>query len=70
MLFDSEGLAGKRGGRRSVKVAKGKKGYQTERNLLAAWRWALVWAIGKLTWLVLGGDPAARSHRVEQFTAL
>ena len=24
----------------------------------------------KLTWLVLGGDPAARSHRVEQFTAL
>jgi hypothetical protein len=20
----------------------------------------------KLTWLVLGGDPAARSHRVEQ----
>ena len=27
-------------------------------------------ANGKLTWLVLGGDPAARSHRVEQFTAL
>jgi len=26
--------------------------------------------VGKLTWLVLGGDPAARSHRVEQFTAL
>ncbi len=25
---------------------------------------------GKLTWLVLGGDPAARFHRVEQFTAL
>jgi len=25
---------------------------------------------GKLTWLVLGGDPVARSHRVEQFTAL
>ena len=25
---------------------------------------------GKLTWLVLGEDPAARSHRVEQFTAL
>ena len=24
----------------------------------------------KLTWLVLGGDPAARSHRVEQFIAL
>ena len=24
----------------------------------------------KLTWLVLGGDPAVRSHRVEQFTAL
>jgi hypothetical protein len=24
----------------------------------------------KLTWLVLGGDPADRSHRVEQFTAL
>ena len=24
----------------------------------------------KLTWLVLGGDPAARSHRVEHFTAL
>ena len=23
-----------------------------------------------LTWLVLGGDPVARSHRVEQFTAL
>ena len=27
-------------------------------------------ACSKLTWLVLGGDPAARSHRVEQFTAL
>ena len=26
--------------------------------------------ITKVTWLVLGGDPAARSHRVEQFTAL
>ena len=26
--------------------------------------------IGKLTWLALGGDPAARSRRVEQFTAL
>ena len=25
---------------------------------------------GKLTWLVLGGDPPARSRRVEQFTAL
>jgi hypothetical protein len=24
----------------------------------------------KLTWLVLGGDPAVCSHRVEQFTAL
>ena len=24
----------------------------------------------KLTWLVLGGDPAARSRRVEQLTAL
>ena len=24
----------------------------------------------KLTWLVLGGDLAARSHRVEQLTAL
>ena len=24
----------------------------------------------KLTWLALGGDPAARSRRVEQFTAL
>ena len=24
----------------------------------------------KLTWLVLGGDPAARSYRVEQFTSL
>ena len=24
----------------------------------------------KLTWLVLGGDPAARSHRVEHFSAL
>ena len=29
------------------------------------WSWLL-----KLTWLVLGEDPAARSHRVEQFTAL
>ena len=28
------------------------------------------WASGKLTWLVLGGDPAVRSRRVEQFTAL
>ena len=26
--------------------------------------------VSKLTWLVLGGDSAARSHRVEQFTAL
>ena len=26
--------------------------------------------VDKLTWLVLGEDPAARSHRVEQFTAL
>ena len=26
--------------------------------------------MSKLTWLVLGGDPVARSHRVEQFTAL
>ena len=26
--------------------------------------------MSKLTWLVLGEDPAARSHRVEQFTAL
>ena len=26
--------------------------------------------ICKLTWLVLGEDPAARSHRVEQFIAL
>ena len=30
----------------------------------------LVTACYKLTWLVLGGDPVARSHRVEQFTAL
>ena len=29
-----------------------------------------LWECFKLTWLVLGGDPAARSHRVEQFTAL
>ena len=26
--------------------------------------------LSKLTWLVLGGDPAVCSHRVEQFTAL
>ena len=26
--------------------------------------------LNKLTWLVLGGDLAARSHRVEQLTAL
>ena len=26
--------------------------------------------VSKLTWLVLGGDPAARSRRVEQLTAL
>ena len=25
---------------------------------------------GKITWLVLGVDPAARYHRVEQLTAL
>ena len=31
---------------------------------------ALKEGISKLTWLVLGGDPAARSHRVEQLTAL
>ena len=34
------------------------------------WHCALASALFKLTWLVLGGDPAARSHRVEQFTAL
>ena len=35
--------------------------------------WSMIRCFGylcKLTWLVLGGDPAARSHRVEQFTAL
>ena len=35
--------------------------------------WSIIGCVGylcKLTWLVLGGDPAARSHRVEQFTAL
>ena len=32
--------------------------------------WPPVLAVCKLTWLVLGEDPAARSHRVEQFTAL
>ena len=35
--------------------------------------WSIIRCVGylfKLTWLVLGGDPAARSHRVEQFTAL
>lgn len=26
--------------------------------------------LNKLTWLVLGGDPTAHSHRVEQLTAL
>ena len=31
---------------------------------------ALAGRFFKLTWLVLGGDPAARSHRVEQLTAL
>ena len=35
----------------------------------ACW-WRMLRVMGKLTWLVLGGDPAARSHRVEQFTAL
>jgi len=36
--------------------------------------WFVSWGrftwVFKLTWLVLGEDPAARSHRVEQFTAL
>ena len=35
--------------------------------------WSMIRCFGylcKLTWLVLGGDPAARSHRVEQFNAL
>ena len=33
--------------------------------------WPLAWpASCKLIWLVLGIDPAARSHRVEQFTTL
>ena len=27
-------------------------------------------SISKLIWLVLGGDPAGRSRRVEQFAAL
>ncbi len=39
-------------------------------NLLSLCRGLLVGGACKLTWLVLGGDPAARSHRVEQFTAL
>ena len=33
--------------------------------------WSIIRCVGtlfKLAWLVLGGDPAARSHRVEQFT--
>ena len=33
--------------------------------------WSMIRCFGylfKLTWLVLGGDPAAHSHRVEQFT--
>ena len=37
------------------------------------WQWSHMMPgslVVKLTWLVLGEDPAARSHRVEQFTAL
>ena len=37
---------------------------------IAEWCAPRLAAKHKLTWLVLGGDPAARSHRVEQFTAL
>ena len=35
--------------------------------------WSMIRCFGYLckpAWLVLGGDPAARSHRVEQFNAL
>ena len=35
--------------------------------------WLMIRCFGylcKRTWLMLGGDPAARSHRVEQFNAL
>ena len=35
--------------------------------------WSMIRCFGylcKLAWLVVGGDPAARSHRVEQFNAL
>ena len=37
--------------------------------LLCLYSFSCQW-LCKLTWLVLGEDPAARSHRVEQFTAL
>ena len=40
------------------------------RCLTRLWHRALASALFKLTWLLLGGDPAARSHRVGQFTAL
>ena len=56
--------------------------FQNENRAGLAWRLAAnffveffgennrgIWA-NKLTWLVLGGDPAVCSHRVEQLTAL
>ena len=44
---------------------------ENQRRALAIFEWVFGEPkIRKLTWLALGGDPAARSRRVEQFTAL
>ena len=45
-------------------------GQTNDAYLLFWFRCGLLGNRFKLTWLALGGDPAARSRRVEQFTAL
>ena len=44
-------------------------GLLTQLTRTKSWLARKMQVLHKLTWLVLGGDPAARSHRVEQFTA-
>ena len=51
-------------GRRSCKTRR------TACTTTSFWCESKMEVLHKVIWLVLGGDPAARSHRVEQLTAL
>ena len=55
---------------RSSIVAAGKVELPAWFAITSSWYESKMEFLHKLTWLVLGGDPAARSHGVEQFTAL